>query len=99
MCPTTFGRIQTRVATLVLPALLATILSLVFRDEATRYPAVTLEQQVSSNLTVTYSTETSQTSQQIIQGEYNVTRNVSIVGVRDQNGVVSFDILLRHRLK
>jgi translocation and assembly module TamB len=62
-------------------------------------PAVTLEQQVSSNLTVTYSTETSQTSQQIIQGEYNVTRNVSIVGVRDQNGVLSFDILLRHRLK
>ena len=62
-------------------------------------PAVTLEQQVSSNLTLTYSTEVSQTSQQVIQGEYNVTRNVSIVGVRDQNGVVSFDVLLRHRRK
>jgi translocation and assembly module TamB len=62
-------------------------------------PAVTLEQQVSSNLTLTYSTEVSQTSQQVIQGEYNVTRNISILGVRDQNGVVSFDVLLRHRRK
>ncbi|HEX6504127.1 MAG TPA: translocation/assembly module TamB domain-containing protein [Terriglobales bacterium] len=62
-------------------------------------PAVTLEQQVSSNLTLTYSTEVSQTSQQVIQGEYNVSRSISILGVRDQNGVVSFDILLRHRRK
>jgi translocation and assembly module TamB len=62
-------------------------------------PAVTLEQQVSSNLTVTYSTETSQASQQVIQAEYNVSRNISIVAVRDQNGVLSFDVLLRHRLK
>jgi Lactonase, 7-bladed beta-propeller len=34
MCPTTFGRVQTRVATLVLPALLATVLSLAYHDEA-----------------------------------------------------------------
>ena len=33
MCPTTFGRVQTRVFTLFLPALLATILSLVYLDE------------------------------------------------------------------
>jgi translocation and assembly module TamB len=58
-----------------------------------------LEQQVSSNLTLTYSTEVSQTSQQVIQGEYNVSRNISILAVRDQNGVVSFDVLLRHRRK
>lgn len=62
-------------------------------------PAVTIEQQVSSNLTLTYTTEVSQTSQQIIQGEYNVTRNVSILAVRDQNGVVSFDVRLRQRRK
>jgi translocation and assembly module TamB len=60
-------------------------------------PAVTLEQQVSSNLTLTYSTEVSQTSQQFIQGVYNVSRNISILGVRDQNGVLSFDVILRHR--
>ena len=62
-------------------------------------PAVTIEQQVSSNLTLTYTTEVSQTSQQIIQGEYNVTRNISILAVRDQNGVVSFDVRLRQRRK
>ncbi len=62
-------------------------------------PAVTIEQQVSSNLTLTYTTEVSQTSQQIIQGEYNLTRNVSILAVRDQNGVVSFDVRLRQRKK
>ncbi len=60
-------------------------------------PAVTLEQQVSNNMTLTYSTEVSQTSQQVIQAEYNVSRNISILAVRDQNGVVSFDVLLRHR--
>jgi translocation and assembly module TamB len=62
-------------------------------------PAVTIEQQVSSNLTMTYSTEVSQTSQQVIQAEYNVSRNISIVAVRDQNGVLSFDVRLRQRRK
>jgi translocation and assembly module TamB len=62
-------------------------------------PAVTIEQQVSNDFTLTYSTEVSQASQQLIQAEYNVTRNISIVGLRDQNGVVSFDIRLRQRRK
>jgi len=62
-------------------------------------PAVTIEQQVSNDFTLTYSTEVSQASQQVIQAEYNVTRNISIVGLRDQNGVVSFDIRLRQRRK
>lgn len=33
MCPTLLGRIQTRVATLIGPAILATVLSLLFRNE------------------------------------------------------------------
>jgi hypothetical protein len=33
MCPTAFGRVQTRVATLVLPALLAGALTIAYRDE------------------------------------------------------------------
>lgn len=64
-----------------------------------RGPQVTIEQQVANNLTVTYSTNVSQASQQIIQVEYNLTRNVSIVGIRDQNGVVSFDVKIRQRKK
>jgi len=62
-------------------------------------PAVTIEQQVKNNLTLTYTTNVAQASQQIIQAEYNITRNVSIVGVRDQNGVVSIDVRIRQRKK
>ena len=64
-----------------------------------RGPQVTVEQQVASNLTLTYSTNVSVSNQQIIQVEYNITRNISIVALRDQNGVVSFDLKLRRRRK
>ena len=64
-----------------------------------RGPQVTIEQEFANNLSLTYSTNVSQSSQQIIQGEYYVNRNVSVVGTRDQNGVVSFDLRVRHRRK
>lgn len=64
-----------------------------------RGPQVTIEQQVANNLTITYSTNVSQASQQIIQVEYNINRNISIVGIRDQNGVVSIDVRVRQRKK
>jgi translocation and assembly module TamB len=64
-----------------------------------RGPQVTVEQQVARNLTLTYSTNVSVSNQQIIQVEYNVTRNISIVALRDQNGVVSFDFKIRRRKK
>ena len=60
-------------------------------------PQITIEQQFSNNLSLTYSTNVSQSSQQIIQGEYYFNRNVSAVGNRDQNGVVSFDLRIRQR--
>jgi translocation and assembly module TamB len=62
-------------------------------------PQITIEQQFSNNISLTYSTNVSQSSQQIIQGEYYVNRNISVVGTRDQNGVVSFDLRVRHRTK
>ena len=64
-----------------------------------RGPQVTIEQQFANNITLSYSTNVSQSSQQIIQGEYYVNRNISIVGTRDQNGVVSFDVRVRRRRK
>jgi translocation and assembly module TamB len=64
-----------------------------------RGPQVTIEQEFANNLSLTYSTNVSQSSQQIIQGEYYVNRNVSVVGTRDQNGVVSFDLRIRQRKK
>jgi len=66
---------------------------------ASRGPQVTIEQQVTDKLTLTYSTNVAQSSQQIIQMEYNVSRNLSILAVRDQNGVVSFDVRVRQRKK
>jgi translocation and assembly module TamB len=64
-----------------------------------RGPQVTIEEQFANNLSLTYSTNVSQSGDQIIQGEYYIDRNVSIVGTRDQNGVVSFDLRIRRRRK
>jgi translocation and assembly module TamB len=65
----------------------------------TTSPAVTIEQQVKDNLTVTYTTNVSQTSQQIIQVEYNLTRNFSLFALRDYNGVISFELRIRQLKK
>ncbi len=62
-------------------------------------PQITIEQQFANNLSLTYSTNVSQSSQQIIQGEYYVNRSISLVGNRDQNGVISFDVQIRRRKK
>jgi translocation and assembly module TamB len=59
---------------------------------------VTIEQQVSSKMTITYITDVAQASQQVIQVEYNLNRSVSLVAVRDQFGVISLDVRVR-RLK
>jgi translocation and assembly module TamB len=64
-----------------------------------RGPQVTIEQQFANNVTLTYSTNVSQSTEQIIQGEYFFNRNISAVGLRDQNGVVSFDVRIRQRKK
>jgi translocation and assembly module TamB len=64
-----------------------------------RGPQVTIEQQFANNVSLTYSTNVSQSSQQIIQGEYFFTRSISVVGTRDQNGVVSFDVRIRRQKK
>ncbi|MFB3916040.1 MAG: translocation/assembly module TamB domain-containing protein [Terriglobales bacterium] len=58
---------------------------------------VTVEQQVANKLTITYITDLARANQQIVQTEYNINRNLSLVGIRDQNGVISFDIRFRQR--
>jgi translocation and assembly module TamB len=59
---------------------------------------VTVEQQVTPSLTVTYVSNVSSTQQQVIQVEYNVTRNISVVALRDQNGTFGVDIKFKKRL-
>jgi len=58
---------------------------------------LTVEQQVSDNVTITYITNLSQSAQQVIQFEYNINPQYTFVATRDENGVVSFDLLVRQR--
>src|SRR6266481_5251433 len=61
---------------------------------------VTIEQQINNNITLTYLTNVAQSqSEQVIQVEYNINRNLSIVAVRDQNGILGFDVHFRQRKK
>jgi translocation and assembly module TamB len=58
---------------------------------------VTVEQQIARDLTITYVSNVSSTQQQIIQVEYNVNRNVSVVALRDQNGTFGIDVKIKKR--
>jgi translocation and assembly module TamB len=60
---------------------------------------VTVEQQFTRNLTITYVSNVSSTQQQIIQVEYNVNRNVSVVALRDQNGTFGIDVKIKKRFQ
>jgi translocation and assembly module TamB len=60
---------------------------------------VTIEQQISNDITFTYVTSLTQSAETVIQLEYNIDKNVSIVAVRDQNGVLGFDVHIRRRKK
>ncbi len=59
---------------------------------------VTIQQQFSRNLTVTYSTNAATTNQyQLIQVEYAIRRDVSVIFVRDINGTYAFEVrFVRH---
>ncbi len=56
---------------------------------------VTVEQQVTRDLTITYVSNVGSTQQQVIQVEYNINRNVSVVALRDQNGTFGIDIKIK----
>jgi translocation and assembly module TamB len=56
---------------------------------------VTVEQQVTRNLTITYVSNVGSTQQQVIQVEYNVDRNISVVALRDENGTFGIDIKIK----
>jgi translocation and assembly module TamB len=58
---------------------------------------LTVEQQVSNNITFTYITNLARSAQEVIQFEYNINREYTLQGIRDENGVVSFDLLIRKR--
>jgi len=60
---------------------------------------VTVEQQIARNLTILYVSNVGSTQEQVIQVEYTVNRNISVVGLRDYNGTFGIDIKIRKRFK
>jgi translocation and assembly module TamB len=60
---------------------------------------VTISQQVSNNLIITYITNVTSTQQQIIQIEYAVRRDISVVALRDENGTFGVDVIFKKRFK
>jgi translocation and assembly module TamB len=60
---------------------------------------ITVEQQVSKNATLTYATNVNSTAQQLIQGELDITQNLSVVAQRDEAGVFSLVIKIHRRAR
>ena len=60
---------------------------------------VTVEQQITHELTLTYTTDTSYSQYTIVQFEWQVSNNVSILGVRDPNGIFGIEFRFHQRFK
>jgi translocation and assembly module TamB len=56
---------------------------------------VTLEQQISKQVTITYVTNLSRTAEQIFRVELALSREYSIVAIRDENGLFGMSILYK----
>ena len=60
---------------------------------------ITVQQQLSRQLTLTYATNVNSSAQQLIQVQYQLSDNVSIVAARDESGVFSIVYKLRKRYR
>jgi translocation and assembly module TamB len=61
--------------------------------------SVTIEQQVTPALVVTYITDVTTTQYQVIQVEYTINREFSVVALRDENGTFGLDVVRKTRFK
>jgi translocation and assembly module TamB len=60
---------------------------------------ITVQQQIGKKTTVTYATNVNSTAQQLIQAQYNLTKDISVLALRDESGVFSFEIKLHRRYR
>jgi translocation and assembly module TamB len=60
---------------------------------------ITVQQQISRQLSVTFATNVNYTAQQLMQAQYDLTPNESIVATRDESGVYSVVFKIRKRYK
>lgn len=60
---------------------------------------LTVEQQISKDITLTYVTNLAQVNQQIIRVEWDLNRNWSLLAVREENGAFGIDFLYKKRFR
>jgi translocation and assembly module TamB len=60
---------------------------------------LTLEQQLSRDITITYITNLNRTQQQIVRLQWDFSRDYSMIAVRDDNGIFGVDFQYRKRFK
>ena len=75
------------------------ISTLITPQQQTSIASVTIEQQVSRGLVITYVTDITTTQYQVIQIEYTINREYSVVGLRDENGIFGLDVVRKTRFK
>jgi translocation and assembly module TamB len=67
--------------------------------EGTPQARVTVEQQVSKDVTVTFVTNLNRSQQQVVRLEWNLSREWSLIALRDENGAFGVDFQLRKQVK
>jgi translocation and assembly module TamB len=60
---------------------------------------ITVEQQLSQQLTLTFATNVNESAQQLIQVQYQLNHNMSLVATRDETGVFSVVYKIRKRYR
>jgi len=60
---------------------------------------ITVEQSISRDVTLTSVTNLRQAQQQVVQLEWNLSREWSLIAIRDENGVFGVDFLFKKRFK
>ncbi|HET7840175.1 MAG TPA: translocation/assembly module TamB domain-containing protein [Terriglobia bacterium] len=60
---------------------------------------VTVEQQVTRELTLTYITDTGSSQRRVVQFEWQVSDSASMLGIRDRNGIFGVELRFRSRFR
>jgi translocation and assembly module TamB len=60
---------------------------------------ITVQQNISRNIQVTYATNVNATAQQLIQAQVDITQSVSVVALRDESGVFSLVLKVHKRYR
>lgn len=60
---------------------------------------ITVEQQITRDLTVTYVSNTAYSQQRIIRFDWDISEHAELIGERDQNGVLGLELRFRRRFK